>query len=108
MIDNPLSSQFQQDLEPLLEVIAIIYELELMPAIKIEMDKYKKAFLQANSSKAAFNEMLKTSIARCLELLSIHYRNKILNLYFTEEGLGLFILKNLSSLCNEFIRTGEF
>ncbi len=96
-------SKFQQDLEPLIYSIEIIYQLEMIPFILSQKNQYKDTFLITSSSKAVYNEFLKKSFNRCMDLLSSDYIKKLEQLYFTKEGINLFILKNVTDNCNQYI-----
>jgi hypothetical protein len=105
-VDNTISSKFQQDLEPLIHSIEIIYKLEMVPFILAQKGQYKDGFLVANSSKSIYNEFLKKSFNRCLDLLSNDYIKKLKQLYFTDEGINLFILSSVTDYCNQYIADG--
>jgi len=100
-------SKFRQDLEPLVSAIEIIYELELIPFILAQKSQYKDSFLIASSSKIAYNEFIKKTFKRCLDLVSSDYIKKLKQLYFTEEGLNLFIVKSITDHCNKYIANEE-
>lgn len=103
MNQNTTPSQFEQDLEPLICSIEIVYELEIIPFIMTERSMFKETFLISIASRTAYNDFIKKSMIRCRELVSSKYIDKLKILYFTDEGLNLYIIKTLNSVCNDYI-----
>ncbi len=103
MDQNTTPSQFEQDLEPLICSIEVIYELEMIPFILAEKAMFKELFLVGVASRSAYNDFIKKSMIRCRELVSSKYIDKLKILYFTDEGLNLYILKTINSVCNDYI-----
>jgi hypothetical protein len=98
-----MSSAYEQDLEPLLDCIAIIFQTELLVFIKIELQKYKEEFLTNESSKHDFTPSIKAAVKHSLALLSKDYIAHLMHHYFSEEGLTLFVFSKLYNLTTEYI-----
>jgi len=89
-----MDSVYTVDLEPLFDCINIIYQLELLPIIRIEIQKYGAGFLVTDTSKQEFTVEVKKAVTRVLSLVSKDYLIKMKK-YFSDEGLTLFIFSNL-------------
>lgn len=97
-------SQYEQDLEPLLDCVEIIFQTELIPFISIEKHKYKEEFLSSDSSKRDFSLQIKSDVKKVLDLLSTNYLQKLKQLYFSNDGLVLYIFSALYKLTSEEIK----
>lgn len=95
-------STYEQDLEPLLDCINIIFQAELVPVIKIERQKYKSEFLSSESSKKDFTPQIKAAVKKTLTLLSRQYIRNLYYKYFSEEGLISYVFFNLFQLTIEY------
>jgi hypothetical protein len=93
-------SQYEQDLEPLLDCVEIIFQTELLPFITTETHKYKETFLVSESSKKDFSTHIKLCVKKVLSLLSKQYINKLKLFYLSDEGLLMYIFSALYKLTN--------
>jgi hypothetical protein len=97
-------SQYEQDLEPLLDCVDIIFQTELIPFIAVERHKYKEAFLSSDTSKRDFSSQIKSNVVNVLNLLSKQYITKLKQLYFSDDGLILYIFTSLYKLADETLK----
>jgi len=95
-------STYEQDLEPLLDCINIIFQTELAPIIKSERQIYKSEFLSSESSKKDFTSQIKAAVKKTIGLLSKSYIRNLYYKYFSEEGLISYIFFNLFQLTIEY------
>lgn len=92
---------YEQDLEPLLDCVEIIYLTELTPFILAEKHKYEEDFLISESSTKDFMAQIKLSTRSVMRLTSKELLKKLQRLYFSEEGLIMFIFTTLHKLTVE-------
>jgi hypothetical protein len=97
-------SQYEQDLEPLLDCVDIVFQTELIPFMSVEKHKYKEAFLSSDSSKREFTSQIKSNVVNVLNLLSKQYISKLKQLYFSDDGLVLYVITSLYKLANETLK----
>jgi hypothetical protein len=94
---------YNEDLLPLADQINIVFKLELSPILTTLVNKYGTTTLSGKHSKKEFSKELKKALKKILTNLSKNYTNKLLDNYFSQEGLGLFISNILIDESTKFI-----
>lgn len=94
---------YNEDLLPLADQIEIVFKLEMSSDLNLLVKKYGKSILSTKNSKKEFSKIIKTYLRRVLLNLSEKYSNKLLDMYFSKDGLGLFISNILIDLSKKRI-----
>ena len=94
---------YNDDLLPLADQINIVFKLELSPVLITLVNQHGSTLLSGKNSKREFSNELKIALKKVLANLSKNYMNDLLDKYFSQEGLGLFISNILIDLSTDFI-----
>jgi len=96
---------YNDDLLPLADQIEIVFKLELSPELEDLSKKYGESMLINKNSKKDFSKLIKISLRRILSNLSKKYIETLLDEYFSQDGLALFISNILIDLSKSIIDT---
>lgn len=91
-------SQYIDDLQPLNDVIKVVFEQIIISDLDETFTKYKENFMKSKTSRNEFSLQIKKYVKNVLESLSTKYRKKLLSLYFSQEGLIMLVLNNLTNI----------
>ncbi len=90
-------SAYEEDLQPLADIIDIVFSLILSHQIKILLEKYRSEFSKNNGFKQEIVVLAKDNIQTILNNFSTSYKNEVLGKYFSPEGIVLYITNELIS-----------
>ena len=91
------TSTYEEDLQPLVEIIDIVFNLILSHQIRVLLEKYRNEFSKNVGFKTEIIELAKDNIQTILNNFSSTYKNDILGKYFSPEGIVLYITNELIS-----------
>jgi len=98
-------SEYESDLEPLMSMLEIIFELEVKKFLELQHQKYASEILSNSGSKHEIEDFLKSIVTRLQStLLSKSYITKLINKYYSEEGLQLTIFYFIYDKCMEYLK----
>ena len=94
---------YNEDLLPLADQLNIVFKLELAPILITLVNKYGNTVLSGKNSKKEFSKEIKKAMKGILTNLSKNYVGMLLEKYFSQAGLSLFITSILIDQSKEFI-----
>lgn len=87
---------FTNDIAPLMAAIEVVLKIFLFPELASLKVKYTDNFLKTEVGRDRYKELIKKySNYTYNDFLNQNYRNKILDYYFTEEGILSLIFYEL-------------
>jgi hypothetical protein len=87
---------YEQDLQPLNDIVSIVFELYVKPEIDQQINKYKDKVLVNESSIYEFKECIKINAVAVRDAMSDKYYKLLLG-YFSDKGVALLIMTWLTS-----------
>ncbi len=93
---NNYTINFENDIAPIAAAIEIVLRLHINPELSTLKNKYKQNFFKVEGSKVEYKNLIqKYSKLIYDNMLSEKYKSKIIDDYFTEEGIISFIFYEL-------------
>ncbi len=94
---------YLEDLQPLVDQIEIVFKIEVIPNLDILIKTFGESTLINKNSKEEFSKICKSSIKKILTNLSKKYIEKLIDLYFSDDGLALYIFNVVLNSSKEYI-----